>query len=59
MDENSTLNENSTWMIMFHAHIYEVGLAATRPIKTMSSKTHYWSDFDGPNSDFLYIYIYI
>jgi hypothetical protein len=40
MDEKSTLNEKSTWMIMFHAHIYEVGLSSNKPIKTMSSKTH-------------------
>jgi hypothetical protein len=32
MDEKK-LHEKSTWMIMFHAHIYEVGLAATSPLR--------------------------
>ncbi len=38
MDEKTTLNEKSTWMIMFHAHIYEVGLAATSPLRARVQK---------------------
>jgi hypothetical protein len=52
MDEKTTLNEKSTWMIMFHAHIYEVGLAATSPLRPRVQKTHDWSDFDGPKLRF-------
>jgi hypothetical protein len=37
-------------------HIWS-GPSSNKPNKTMSSKTHDWSDFDGPNSDFLYYYL--
>ncbi len=32
------MDEKSTWMIMFHAHTYEVGLAATSPLRPWVQK---------------------